>query len=135
MTNTPSERLQAARRSKGYKTAKDAAEAFGWSPHTYKSHEDGVRNMKPDVAKVYEDALGLAEGYLIYGHAKKENSASPKSKRWEVTEMLDRFDALDAAQQEEFLSRAIVSKKTHAAHTSILSSEEDPKTDGKRGVK
>src|ERR671929_183506 len=50
----PYERLQSARRQAGYKSAADAARAFGWNVVTYRAHENGTRGLKRDAAERYD---------------------------------------------------------------------------------
>lgn len=71
MEKTPGERLQELRRSKGFKTPEDAALAYGWNKHTYKSHEDGSRGIKPDVAETYANAYGTSPEYILFGSSSK----------------------------------------------------------------
>lgn len=59
------ERLRALRLKKGYTTATDAAKAFGWNEHTYKSHENGVRGIRPDAARKYASAYGSTAAYIM----------------------------------------------------------------------
>lgn len=71
--NDPADRLRALRVKKGYTTAADAAKAFGWNEHTYKSHENGLRGIRPDAARKYAAAYGSSAGYLmgIVGNGKE----------------------------------------------------------------
>lgn len=59
------DRLRALRLKKGFATAADAAKAFGWNEHTYKSHENGIRGIRPDAARKYAAAFGSAPGYIM----------------------------------------------------------------------
>lgn len=59
------ERLRALRVKKGYASAADAAKAFGWNEHTYKSHENGVRGIRPDAARKYAAAFGSTQAYIM----------------------------------------------------------------------
>lgn len=61
----PADRLRALRIKRGFSTARDAAKAFGWSEHTYKSHENGLRGIRPDAAKKYASAYGSTAGYIL----------------------------------------------------------------------
>lgn len=64
---TPSDRLRQLRIRKGFSTAADAARAFGWNEHTYKSHENAVRGFKLDTARKYAAAYSTTVGYLLGG--------------------------------------------------------------------
>ena len=63
----PHERLQAARLRAGFTEATDAARAFGWNENTYRSHENGVRGLKPEVASRYAKRLKVSAGWLLTG--------------------------------------------------------------------
>lgn len=63
----PHDRLRQLRIKKGYETPSDAARAFGWNEHTYKSHENGIRGMKAHVARKYAQAFGTTASFLMYG--------------------------------------------------------------------
>lgn len=59
------DRLRALRVKKGYATAADAAKAFGWNEHTYKSHENGIRGIRLDAARKYALAYGSTPAYIM----------------------------------------------------------------------
>ena len=59
------DRLRRLRIAKGYETAADAARAFGWNEHTYKSHENGVRGIKLPAARKYAAAFGSSAAYIL----------------------------------------------------------------------
>ncbi|WWT39878.1 LexA-like protein [Microcystis phage Mwe-JY08] len=61
------ERLQKARRRAGYEDATAAARARGWNENTYRSHENGARGLKPDVARQYAKAFKVSPGWLLTG--------------------------------------------------------------------
>lgn len=61
----PAARLRQLRIRKGFATASDAAKAFGWNEHTYKSHENGVRGIRMDAARKYATALGSTAAYIL----------------------------------------------------------------------
>lgn len=60
-------RLRQLRIRKGYSTAVDAARAFGWSEDTYKSHENGIRGIRPDAARKYASAFGSTPAFILVG--------------------------------------------------------------------
>lgn len=64
MKLTPAERLKAAR-EKRYPTAQEAAEAHGWHPVTYRSHEAGTRNFPISAARKYAQAFGVTASHLM----------------------------------------------------------------------
>lgn len=63
----PHDRLRQLRIRKGYDTPAAAAKAFGWNEHTYKSHENGTRGLKAEVAQKYGRAFGASAAYIMYG--------------------------------------------------------------------
>jgi len=70
--DNPADRLRRARTAAGFATAAEAAARFGWNENTYKSHENGTRNLKPDVVERYASALGVTPAWIQFG-------ASPES--------------------------------------------------------
>lgn len=84
MTEEPHERLQNLRKSKGYKTFRDAAQAHGWSVHTYEAHEKGTRGITDKMAKVYAEAYGSTAVYIKFGNlggSISKESVAPKVSR------------------------------------------------------
>lgn len=67
MALEPHARLKAAREHAGYRTAASAARAFGWQVHTYKTHESGLRGMKPEIAAAYGRAFRVDAAWLLFG--------------------------------------------------------------------
>lgn len=62
-----SDRLRSLRIKRGFPTAADAAKAFGWNEHTYKSHENGIRGIKTEAARKYAAAYGSSAAYILTG--------------------------------------------------------------------
>jgi SOS-response transcriptional repressor LexA len=71
----PADRLRQLRTKKGFATATAAAKAFGWSEHTYKSHENGTRGIRLDAARKYAQAFGSTPAYILG----VGNGSEPKS--------------------------------------------------------
>lgn len=63
----PKDRLKRARMAKGFSSAAQAARAFGWGESAYRHHENGNRDMAPDVADRYAKALGVKASWILYG--------------------------------------------------------------------
>jgi hypothetical protein len=59
------DRLRDLRIRRGFSTASDAAKAFGWNEHTYKSHENGIRGIRPDAARKYASAFGSTAAHIL----------------------------------------------------------------------
>lgn len=60
-------RLKAARLAAGYKTARQAWEAFGWNPNTYRAHEAGPREIGKAHAIEYAAAFKVPLMWLLTG--------------------------------------------------------------------
>lgn len=60
-------RLMRARRHSGYETAREAADAYGWNKNTYKSHENGKRGIRAEVARRYAAAFGVSAAWILTG--------------------------------------------------------------------
>jgi hypothetical protein len=73
------DRLRALRVKRGFSTASDAAKAFGWNEHTYKSHENGVRGIRPDAARKYAAAYGSTPGHILGIGPENGNGAIPQT--------------------------------------------------------
>lgn len=72
MEDEPHERLRSARRAAGFAEATDAAHAFGWNENTYRSHENGQRGLRRDVAERYAKRLRVSAGWLLTGEGTME---------------------------------------------------------------
>lgn len=57
-------RLEKARQLRGFKTAKEAALYFGWSPDSYIQHENGTRGLSRAADK-YARAFRVKEAWLL----------------------------------------------------------------------
>lgn len=62
----PAQRLELARLTRGFRTAKEAALFFGWPYATYAQHENGERGIARQSAK-YAAAYRVSEGWLLTG--------------------------------------------------------------------
>src|SRR6185312_1983767 len=60
-------RLRDARISRGFATAKAAAESFGWNLNTYGSNENGNAAFSYQKAKAYAAAFGVRAEWLYDG--------------------------------------------------------------------
>ena len=64
--------------AKGYSSAVEAAEAFGWNVVTYRAHENGSRGIKPDLARKYARAFGVSAEHILFN---RESSGSAQLTR------------------------------------------------------
>jgi SOS-response transcriptional repressor LexA len=55
----PVQRLVAARKKAGFKSARAAAIELGWAESSYRAHENGTRNYDRDMARTYARAYGV----------------------------------------------------------------------------
>lgn len=62
-------RLQLAREKRGFATAKEAADYFGWKYDTYIQHERGQRGLSRAASK-YAPNLRVSAGWLLTGEGK-----------------------------------------------------------------
>lgn len=122
MKETPAQRLQWARRRKGYKRAADAAKAFGWNENTYKSHENGTRGLRQGPAARYGRALGVPAGWLLTGEGDPSVRQSPLESR-----LLDTFRTLPETEQE------IVALLCESLAQRLVSGDGDESRTGTRG--
>ena len=70
----PYQRLQQARAKRNFEQAVDAARAYGWKESTYISHENGIRGLKPAVAKRYAKAFKVTPEWLLYGDTRRADA-------------------------------------------------------------
>lgn len=62
---TKAERLRQARKSAGFESAQEAADAFNWNAPAYRHHENGTRGFGADAAKKYGRAFKVRAGWLL----------------------------------------------------------------------
>lgn len=60
-------RLREAREKAGFEGPADAARYFGWSEHTYKSHENGNRGIRLPAARKYAQAFKTTAVWILHG--------------------------------------------------------------------
>jgi transcriptional regulator with XRE-family HTH domain len=84
----PFQRLAWAREQAKFATPTDAARRFGWNENTYRSHENGNRDLSRKAAEKYADAFKVPVGWLLF----KEGASS---KLEPVTSERDRLDRIE----------------------------------------
>lgn len=67
MSNNKQKRLALAREHAGFRSARQAALAMGWTYPTYASHENGLRDFPQRVAERYAVAFRVSPEYLMFG--------------------------------------------------------------------
>lgn len=60
-------RLKQARKDAGYDSTRAAAEAYGWTHNTYKSHENGIRGVPLGTLQQYARAYRKSLTWLLTG--------------------------------------------------------------------
>lgn len=69
------ERLRQARISAGFKSARAAANRFGWTPSTYASHENGqTSNIPTELAAEYAAAFKTSAAWLLTGEGERQST-------------------------------------------------------------
>jgi hypothetical protein len=63
----PYERLAIAREGSKLGSATAAARRFHWNENTYRSHENGTRDLSKKAAEKYAKAFKVSVGWLLYG--------------------------------------------------------------------
>lgn len=66
-TELRASRLRLARQNAGFENATEAAQRFGWEIVGYRSHENGIRGIRPTIAKKYAKAYGVSLPWLMTG--------------------------------------------------------------------
>jgi hypothetical protein len=64
---TPGDRLKQAREQKGFDSAQEFADAFGFHAVTYRAHENGTRNFNLRKAAEYAKKLSVDAYWLVDG--------------------------------------------------------------------
>lgn len=70
--DSPADRLRKLRLSLGFQTAADACARFGWPVGTYRSHENGNRELSRKAAESYARAFKTTAGFLLFGEQTSE---------------------------------------------------------------
>lgn len=71
MTMTIGDRLQQLRLAAGYETAADAARGHGWNVNTYRSHENGSRNVPREWLLTYTKVYRCSLAWLTTGREER----------------------------------------------------------------
>jgi hypothetical protein len=66
-------------RIKKYRTASDAARQLGIAGPTYLAHENGTRQMRPDITAFYARHFGVSADWILYGSTSGQRAVSPDS--------------------------------------------------------
>lgn len=71
--DSPADRLRKLRLKLGFNTAADACARFGWAVGTYRSHENGHRELSRKAAEAYAKGYRTTAGFLLFGEGPVEN--------------------------------------------------------------
>lgn len=77
--DTPADRLRHARLAAGFATAAEAATRHGWNVNTYKSHENGQRNLRPDRVALYASVFQVSPAWIHFGEMAGEAGGGTSS--------------------------------------------------------
>lgn len=77
--DAPNHRLKIAREQRGYRTAKEAAEAMGVPVTTYTQHERGERGIPRGRASQYADFFRTTPEWLLFGREAAVRAKGPKA--------------------------------------------------------
>ena len=80
MFEEPKDRLRAARIKAGYTSPKEAADFFGWSVDTLKSHEQAKRNISTNMAVRYGQAFKVSPAWILTGENPPDWHEVPEKK-------------------------------------------------------
>jgi hypothetical protein len=104
-------RLFAARRAAGFKSARQAAQKCGWSEATYRAHETATRHLKDGTARQYAKAFGVAAAWLLKGEGTGPKVDTARDEKFAVRKYHSLKDArenpLAAAGKRLRLSRRL----------------------------
>lgn len=81
-----SSRLKWAREHAGYKTAREAVEAFGFTQSTYYGHENGDRTFSDETAKRYAQAFNVPWTWLRGAVEDDIDTAAPRKEKRPINE-------------------------------------------------
>ena len=90
------QRLEEARKRRGFETAKDAARFFGWSYASYAQHENGTRGIVRTAAK-YAKAFRVSEAWLLTGEGEPGSALQVPLLSWISAGLMLRDDIADEA--------------------------------------
>src|SRR5690242_10589820 len=102
------ERLAFARKKAGYEKAKDATTAFGWNYSNYIGHENGSRNFKLGMARVYGSAYKVSWQWLMTG----EGDAGPAKGEKKIVSAYRKLAPEDQALLETMAEQLAQRKRT-----------------------
>jgi len=94
-------RLEEARVARGFKSARAAAEFFGWKYDSYAQHESGLRGLTRS-ARRYASAYGVSEGWLLTGEGNEEITSVPLVS-WVSAGTLKKSDGVTSAEIERYV--------------------------------
>lgn len=78
LLDDPDDRLRWIRRERGFPDAEAAAKRYGWHPGTYRSHENGNRELSRKAAAKYGRAFKVTAGWLLYGEGLMSQPVDPE---------------------------------------------------------
>lgn len=89
------QRLRAARKARGFKTAAAAIARFGWKQSTYLAHENGQNGISAEAALEYAKAYDLDPGWLLTSHGRGLDDEAPDYEGPSLTPTNGSIEVLD----------------------------------------
>ncbi|MET4842659.1 helix-turn-helix domain-containing protein [Bradyrhizobium japonicum] len=77
-------RLHAARKAAGFRSAREAAVRFGWPPKTYQAHETANLFFDEAAGRAYAEAFGVSAGWLYHGRGKGPTIDQARQARFDL---------------------------------------------------
>lgn len=92
--DSPADRLRRLRLGLGFTTAADVCARFGWPVGTYRSHENGHRELSRKAAETYAKGYRTTAGYLLFGEGSVDNETATPPTLGEHTHLERGFEKL-----------------------------------------
>ncbi|MDO6485814.1 helix-turn-helix transcriptional regulator [Shimia thalassica] len=96
-------RLKEARIAAGFRSAREAADSFGWTGSTYAAHENGTRGIKPSDIEKYARAFRSDPCLIAFGQTTTKSTIAgvPESVLREVIRFVMSHDGAKSASKDD----------------------------------
>lgn len=91
MKSAPSDRLREAREKAGFAGPAAAARRYGWNADSYKSHENGFRGIRVEVAEKYAKVFRVSAAWILTGAPEGAPALTSQERN-----LLEKFSLLSA---------------------------------------
>ena len=111
----PFERLRQARLKAGFSDTTAATTAFGWNVNTYRSHENGIRGLRPAAAARYAKAFKVSAAWLLTGEGSLQGSDASSTLNGED-------DAITISRHDlkEIVAFVLIARRTSPEAAAVL---------------